>query len=151
ASFTLGRATSGRIAFTPDGAIGVVAEEDGKLGVFRLADDGTPSVVAAAFHGSFYAGAVTMSARGDRVYVVDPNTQPNGGGIHAVDLACDGTPSDAGLVIAARSPGAIGFVNADHAVIAGLELPGTAAGTDATVVDLSTAPPTLSGAADAFG
>src|SRR5665647_445189 len=40
--FTMGRAVTGTIAFTPDGEVGIAALDNGKLGVFRLAPDGTP-------------------------------------------------------------------------------------------------------------
>jgi hypothetical protein len=150
ADFALGRATGGRIAFTPDGEIGVVAEEDGRLGVFRIADDGTPAVVTSSFQGSFYAGSVVIDPSGDRAFVLDPDTVANGGGIYEVDLACDGTPSDGGLLLATGNPGGIGFLDASHAVVATRDIAGAAAGDDAVLLDLS-ATATLLGGVDAFG
>ncbi len=150
-TFTMGRATDGVMAFTPDGEIGVVAQEDGSLGVVQLASDGTPTVIAAAFTGSFYATGVAMAPSGDRVYVLDGNTRDNGGGIYAVDIACDGSVTDAGLVAAAKLPGGLAFVpGSDRAVVAASDFLTSTAGDSAHLVTLG-ATPTWIGGANAFG
>ncbi len=150
-TFTMGRATGGVMAFTPDGEIGAVSQEDGSLGVVKLASDGTPTVIAAAFTGSFYATGVAVAPSGDRVYVLDGNTRDNGGGIYAVDIACDGSVTDAGLVAAAKLPGGLAFVpGGDHAVVAAGDFLTSTAGDSAHLVTLGAAP-TWIGGANAFG
>jgi hypothetical protein len=112
-SFQLGRSTLGEIAFTPDGKVGLVAEEDGKLGVFRFDANGAPQVVDAAFDGGFYAGSVVVDPGGDVAYVLDDEWRNNGGGIYAVPLGCDGTPGTPHLVAAAKLPAGLAFLPGD--------------------------------------
>jgi len=145
-TFTLGRATTGTIAFTPDGEIGLVALEDGSLGVFQLAADGNATPIQ-AFAGSFYATRVVVDPRGDRAYVIDGNTRDNGGGIYLVTLGCDGTPADAGMIAAAKLPGGLAFAG-DRAVIAAADFLDSPAGQDVHVGALDPAARTIS--ADAF-
>ena len=147
--FVMGNAAEGVVQFTADGTIGMVPQSDGTLGVFSLADDGTPTVVAAAFKGGFYASQLVMA--GDHALVLDGDTLANGGGIYRVDIACDGTPIDRGMVVAASLPNAFAFVpGTDRAVIAATQLGASAAGSDAELVTWGDAP-TLLGASDAFG
>lgn len=83
--FTLGRALNDRIHFTPDGQVGLVAQDDGSIGVFRLppAGQGGPAqVVHAAYKGRFYAERLVLDERGEHAYVVDYDTLENGGGIY---------------------------------------------------------------------
>jgi hypothetical protein len=119
-TFTLGRATVGSIAFTPDGEVGLVAQEDGTVGVFRLVD-GVPEVVHAAFDGGFYASRVVIDPRGDRALVLDEQWRENGGGIYAVTIGCDGTLSAAGMVAPAKLAGAIAF-RGDRAIVAARDI-----------------------------
>ena len=46
-----------------------------------------------------FTSAEDPDADGKRLYVLDPNTTANGGGLHAIRLHCDGTLSDEGLVL----------------------------------------------------
>jgi hypothetical protein len=94
--FEMGRATDGRIAFTPDGAVGLVAQEDGTLGVFRFDPDGSVHVVHARFEGSFYASNVVVEPAGRWAYVLDANWRENGGGAYRVGIGCDGSLTDLG-------------------------------------------------------
>ncbi len=96
-TFTMGRSLN-EIVFTPDGEVGVVPQEDGTLGIFKFDSAGKLTVVNPAFKGSFYAAKVVMSKDGSRVFVLDRNTKENKGGVYEVRIACDGTPSDVGLV-----------------------------------------------------
>jgi hypothetical protein len=105
-TFEMGVALESNIAFTPDGAVALVAQDDGTVGVVRFEASG-PVVVHAAYKGSFYAGRVVMDPRGDRAYVLDTNTTSNKGGIYLVDIACDGSLTDRGLFLAAGSPSAM--------------------------------------------
>lgn len=115
--FTLGPTTDGRIAFTPDGAIGLVAEDDGSLGVFRFDASGAPVVVAAAQTGSYSATRVVMDPSGARAFILDDQTENNGGGIYSVAIACDGTLTDEGLLASARLPVTVLPIDGGEAVI----------------------------------
>jgi DNA-binding beta-propeller fold protein YncE len=147
--FTMGRAVTGTIAFTPDGEVGLAATDDGKLAVFTLDATGTPTVVHAEFAGSFYATRVIVDPRGDRAIVLDGNTRDNGGGIYAVTIGCDGTLTDRGMVAAAKLPGGIALAG-DHAVVAAGDVLGSTAGADVHLLDWTDTPSVLGGT-DAFG
>ena len=116
--FQLGTTTNGAIAFTPDGMVGVVAEDDGSLGVFRFDTSGAPHVVSASMTGSYYATGVVMDPSGARAYILDDQTVNNGGGIYSVTIGCDGSLHDDGILAAADLPAAIVPVAGANAVIA---------------------------------
>jgi DNA-binding beta-propeller fold protein YncE len=153
-----GRASYGNIAFTPDGQIGLVALSEigqavpgGKVGVFFLAPDGTPTVIDAGFSGDFYAGAVVMDPSGKRAYILDQETRNNGGGIHAVDIACDGHLTDKGLIAPAKLPGGL-VLDGDRAlVMAGDYGPDEVAGKDAHLLAWNPTAPTRTFGIDAYG
>lgn len=150
-TFEMGRASSGSIAFTPDGEVGLVALEDGKLGVFRLDAAGVPSVVHAAFEGSFYASRVVVEPRGDRALVLDGNWRENGGGIYRVTIGCDGTLTEIGLVAPAKLPAAIAFT-ADRAIVAATDIMDSAtAGHDVHLLRWADDAPAAIAGSDAFG
>lgn len=149
-TFELGNAFAGTIAFTPDGEVGLVAQEDGTVGVFRLDAAGTPTVVHAGFAGSFYASQVVVDPRGDRAWVIDSNTRENGGGLYLVTIGCDGALTDHGLVAPARLPHRL-VIDGDHAILAaGNILDGMTAGHDVQLVRWGDAPAHVAGV-DAFG
>lgn len=147
--FNMAVGVEGTIEFTADGKVGMIAQDDGSLGVFALADDGTPTVIDPQFKGGFYASQVVMA--GDHAFVLDGDTTGNGGGIYRVDIACDGTPTSKGLVAAANLPGAFAFLpGGDRAVIASTQFGTSAAGADAELVMWGDTP-TLVDDVDAFG
>jgi hypothetical protein len=149
-TFMMDRATMGTIAFTPDGEIGLVATEEGKLAVFRLDAQGMPTVVNAGFKGAFYASRVVVEPRGDRALVLDGNWRENGGGIYRVAIGCDGTLTELGMIAPAKLPAAIAFTN-DHAVVAATDImESNAAGYDVHLLGWGDAP-TVLGGSDAFG
>jgi hypothetical protein len=102
--FDMGRATSGNIAFTPDGEIGLVAQEDGSVGVFRVLASGDIEVLHAAFKEGFYASEVFMGPEGDRAFVMDGNWRENGGGIYTLKIGCDDSIKSEGLLVPAKLP-----------------------------------------------
>ena len=146
------RAPFGTITFTPDGEVGLVALDDGKLGVFRLDANGNPTVIDAGIKTSFYADDIVMAPSGDHAWVVDTNTRENGGGIYEIGIDCDGKITERGLIAAAKSPGGLGLIaNGTRAVVPAREiLTGSTAGDDVHLLDWS-ATPALVGGADAFG
>jgi hypothetical protein len=149
-TFTLGRSAEGQMAFTPDGKIGIVPDEDGDLGVVSFDDAMMPTVVQAKFHGPFYATTVAVEAGGDTALVLDYDTRDNGGGVYRVRIGCDGTLSDEGLVAAAQLPAAIGWLSDGiTALLATNQILKSPAHADADLLRFS--PPSLVGGADAFG
>ncbi|MCP4447296.1 MAG: hypothetical protein GY811_18405 [Myxococcales bacterium] len=102
--FEMGRATGGMVAFTPDGEIGLVAQEDGSLGVFRIGPSGDVTVLHEALTGDFYAGEVVIGEAGTDAFVLSENWRNNGGGVFRVSIGCDGSIEDEGLLAAAKLP-----------------------------------------------
>ncbi len=150
-TFEMGRTTIGTIVFTPDREIGLVAQEDGSLGVFRI-DRSYVTVVHRRFQGSFYAEQVVMDPGGFFAYVLDPNTRENGGGIYTVGIACDGTLTDHRLLLPARSPRKLVLVSGAEAVLAAADVGvSSPAGHDVHWMDMSANPPERVTGADAFG
>lgn len=107
ARFAMGRATGGVVAFTPDGRLGIAVQDDGSLGVFAIADDGEVRVIDGGFRGAFHADQVRIVGNGDRVLVLDAQWAESGGGVHQVEIGCDGTLVDRGRWIPARLPRAL--------------------------------------------
>jgi hypothetical protein len=156
ARFAMGRSTIGTIRFTADGRIGMVAQEDGTIGVFRLDAAGAVTVVHAAFAGDFYAEDVVIDPFGFRAYVVDPDWRENGGGIYRVAIGCDGTLTDGGLWVAAKSPHAFvlrggAAASPTRALLVAADVLASPAGDDVHWLDVSGATPVLLDGADAFG
>jgi DNA-binding beta-propeller fold protein YncE len=128
-TFALTTAAFEPIVFTPDGEVGLVAEDDGTVGVFKFDAAGAVSVVHAAFKGKFYANKIVIDPSGQRALIIDPNTEENGGGIHAVDIACDGTLTEKGKLVPAKTWSVFKFLSDTRAVVAG----GPGLGSPATV------------------
>lgn len=146
-TFTMGRAFVGEVAFTRDGRIGMAAQEDGTVGVFALDDAGVPTVLEAAFAGSFYAERVVVAPTGE-IYVLDTQWRENGGGIYQLEVDCDGHVMDKGLVAASKLPAALAFTAAGDWVLAAVDIASSPAGADVHVVkDGGT---TVAASADAF-
>lgn len=153
-TFQMGRTSFGSIQFTPDGKIGMVPQSDGTLGVFSLAADGTPTVVSAGFgKGMFYASRVVFDPTGAYAYVLDSDTVANKGGIYALSVACDGTPTLVGKIAMAGTPNGL-ILDGDKAYLAvgqgGLDAP---VSNEALVLHWpgGTQMPTVSASSDAFG
>jgi hypothetical protein len=152
ATFSLGVAVDGEIHFTPDGALGLVAQDDGSIGVFRL-DAGAPQVVHAAFKGKGYISRLVLSEDGQRVYGLSSQWRNVGGGIYSLRINCDGTLTDEGLLAASKLPYALARLAAPSAkaLVVAKDLLASKAGDDVHLVDLASTPPTLIAGARAFG
>jgi 6-phosphogluconolactonase (cycloisomerase 2 family) len=146
--FAMGRSNMGDIVFTPDGKLGLASQdEDGSLGVFEVAANGSVKVVHAKFKGGFYAARLVMHPSGDRVYVVDSQWATISGGIHAVRINCDGTLTDEGRVLEAKLPYVLLPVpGKGQYVTAAKDLLGSAAGDDAHLITLEPQPARLASA-----
>ena len=136
AFFQMGRLAFGRIVFTPDGEVGLAAQEDGSIGVFRFDRFGAVQVVHRAFTGAGYAGSLVMDPLGNRVYVLDNEWREWGGGIYSVRIGCDGRLKSEGLVAAAKRPAGMSILppprrgDAPRAVLAAADVLGSPAGND---------------------
>jgi hypothetical protein len=153
ARFEMGRAMGGEVVFTPDGQVGLVAQEDGSVGVFLASTDGTLEVVHEAFSGDFYASSVVVEPSGERAWIVDGNWVENGGGIYEVAIDCDdGTLGAPQLVVEAKLAGGLLLdpTVMDRAVLVAHEVPGAEVGDDAVMLAWGGEPAALGGA-DAFG
>ncbi len=148
-TFSMGRATGGVVAFTPDGEVGLVAQGDGTLGVFRVTGGGI-EVVHPAFAGSFYASSVVVAPSGDRAWVLDGNWRENGGGIYQVAIGCDGTLTEEGRVAEAKLPYALVPVEGGRYALASRDVLVSTPGDDVHLLSLD-GEPELFGGADAFG
>jgi hypothetical protein len=137
-TFSMGTGFEGAIVFTPDGSIGLAAQDDGSIGAFRLDATGAPTVVHAAFRDGFYAQRIVLSADGARAWVLDSNTGNNGGGVYELAIACDGTLTARGLVVPGGSANAMALLPTDptKGVLAARKAFDSAAGLDLHVVDL---------------
>jgi len=153
-SFEMGRAFWGSVEFARNGGVGIVVQDDGSLGVFRIELDGSITVVYTGYTDGLYAGSVHVAASGEYAYVLDPNWRNNGGGVFKVDIACDGTLTTTDLQIPSKlARGAVALDSPGHdryfvAAVDILDSPATL--TSAHIVDFAPTPAVLS-SADGFG
>jgi len=149
ALFAMHRAAFGAIAFTPDGKIGMVPQADGTVGVF-----GTDGQVIDPGFGMdmFYASRVVIDPGGAVAYVVDSDTQANGGGIYALRIGCDGKPSLIGKVAAASTPNGLVLDGTRAFVAAGQQVLDAPASNEAVMLhwDGTTSAPAVTASANAF-
>lgn len=138
--FSMGAALDSNIVFTPDGNVALVAQDDGSIGVVRFEPSG-PVVVHAAFTGPFYASAIVMEPTGARAYVLDADTADNGGGVYAVDIACDGSLTSRGLVVPGGTANQMAFVpSSTRAVLSAGAALDSPDGSDTHLVDFGGTP-----------
>jgi DNA-binding beta-propeller fold protein YncE len=109
-TFEMERAGYNPIVFTPDGKIGLVAHDNGSIGVFRFDSAGRPVVVESAFRGSFYGHSITVNPSGTRAYVVDRNSEAHNGGIYELVIGCDGRLTEKGRVVPGGNAHALAFM-----------------------------------------
>jgi hypothetical protein len=152
-SFDLGRSFLGQIAFTPDGEVGLVAQDDGTVGVFHIDSAGDVTVVHAAYDSGgddqFYADSVVVHPDGQRAFILNSQWRKYGGGIWEAYINCDGSLDDARQVAAARLPYALAFTDDSTAVVAAKDMLDTVADDTAYLLDLDA--PSVVASADAFG
>ncbi|MCB9598940.1 MAG: hypothetical protein H6722_29030 [Sandaracinus sp.] len=104
-TFSMGRAFDGEIAFSRDGFFGVVAQDDGTLGVFTIDAAGAVTVREIGRDGDAYAARVIADPNDARVFwVLDSQVRTNGGGVYRVELTCEGRVASETLALAAELP-----------------------------------------------
>lgn len=135
------------IAFTPDGEVGIVAQDDGTLGVFKFDANGKVVVVNAGFKGTFYAEHVVVSHDGTRAFVLDPDTKDNRGGVYEVKIGCDGNLQEVGLVVPGGKAHAMALIptEPDKAVLIAGGAFDSPAGDYSHKLDVKATPTRLSG------
>ena len=138
-TFAMGTALNSPIVFTPDGEIGLVAQDDGSVGVFRVDAAGKLTVLNAAFRQTFFADAVVMSPDGSRAYVIDPDTASNHGGVYELGIGCDGEITSRGIVVPGGTAHAMAFFPNDprRALLSGGAAFDSPSGQDAHVLDMA--------------
>jgi hypothetical protein len=149
-TFTMGRGAFGSIAFTPDGEVGMIAQEGGTLGVFTIDDAGQVTVVHEALGGDVYAMRVYADPNGEHAWILDGNTRENGGALYRATIGCDGALSDIMVVAPARLPSGVAFFEGRMIVAAANIADSMTDGHDVHLFDRAMPPARLSGA-DAFG
>ncbi len=115
--FHMGHTIGGQIVFTPDGEIGIVAQSDGSLGVFRLDESGMPTPLHSAFTGDFYASSVVMDPSGEFVWILDSQWREHGGGVYRARIGCDGRIGEVIRVVPAQLPYGMLFRANGHAML----------------------------------
>lgn len=135
--FQMGEADDTPIAFTANGAIGLAAQEDGTLGVFSLAADGTPTVIDPAWGSGdeFYLNSITLAPEGDHFLATNVNWPDSGGGLYRIDVDCEtGELSDPALVIETKNAWALVSLEAGRWAIGGTGADGVEGDVDVHVV-----------------
>lgn len=149
ARLTMGRATVGQVAFSPDGTLVIAATERGALAIYDVTHD---TVVDTAWDGGFSATSVTFDPSGEIAWVVDGNWPESGGGLWRVRIGCDtGIPSDPVRVLEAKNPAKFVQVDATTWALVGREIPGTSTGDDVAFVRVRGETVSVIGGADPFG
>jgi hypothetical protein len=147
AHFTMGRASSGTIVFTPDGELGFAVHDDGTIGVFRLDADGSPEVLNPAFAATGMASRLVVSPDGRWLYVLDTEFREVGGGVFRVEIGCeDDSLTDRGLFIPSKLPAAL-WTAGSSVLLASADVDGSSAGEDLHLLGSGESPARVSGVA----
>lgn len=114
-TFSMGRAVDGEILITPDGEVGVVRQEDGSLGVFKLdSKNQTATVIDPAYAGlqakvnpsqKRYFSTIAMAPDGSGIYASNASWRGVGGAIWFIPLDCStGLPGQEVQITEAKLP-----------------------------------------------
>jgi hypothetical protein len=151
-TFSLGsRASSGEIVFTPDGEVGLVALENGTVGVFTFDAAGQVQVIHPALQTAGYTTRVVMGLDGQRAYLLSAQWRNNGGGVYSVKINCDGSLTDEGLVAASKLPYTMALLEGQpRALVVADDILSSQAGHDVHLLGLGASWSVLAGV-DGFG
>ncbi len=147
-TFLMGKAAEAPIVFTADGEIGIVPQDDGSLGVFRIDESGSVDVVHAGYEGEFYASRVVMDPHGNAAWVLDSQWRESGGGLYRIEFDCDGRVVNETMVAPARLAYGMDFEADGTAIVAAKDILTTTLGPDVHRVDLEG--PTVEASAEVF-
>jgi hypothetical protein len=86
-SFLLGASTFGRVAWTRDGRVGAVVQDDGTLGLIS-AQDGVVGVFG-GFYQVFDTKSLTMDPNGQTLWILLADSAERGGGVAWLSLDCE--------------------------------------------------------------
>ena len=157
ATFEMGVATDGEIAFTPDGSIGVARQKDGSVGIFEVEASGAIRVIEASWTGGMgaqlYASSIQMSPEGDAFYLINKGWRNVGGSVWRVPLDCQtGEPGIAQLMFETKLAHAVAMhpENPDLLLLAAHDVLQVMDRHDLYAVDMSATPGTLAGQARVF-
>ena len=147
----LGRGYGGHGVFTPDGAVGLVAADDGSLSSLWVEGD-TISPVSTGWDGGLYAQGVAMHPSGEWAVVADPDWPESGGGLYRVEIDCEsGALLSATRFASGKNPGPPTRLPSDPDVfvLSAREVEGTPEGSTVHLVDATTGE--ILSSVDAFG
>jgi hypothetical protein len=147
--FEMRRAIYGEFTFTPDGKVGLLAQNDGTIGVVGF-DGMIPTVIHAAFTGDFYASRVALDATGEYAYIVDANFRNNGGGLFRSAIGCDGSLGAPERLVDSKLAEFMFVEDGGTALVVARDVADSAVGHDVHRVTL-TGTPAVSSGTDAFG
>lgn len=124
--FTLARASDGKIQFTPDGSVGYVRLDDGKIGAFRFLADGSIEVIHQAFQPSEYVSEVVIDPSGEYLYMITVGFRNVSGGIYRAKIDCKtGELTDEGLITPAKLAYGMEFVSETKAFVEAFDIADT--------------------------
>ncbi|MEZ4460551.1 MAG: hypothetical protein R3E66_12665 [bacterium] len=116
--FELGRAFDGKIQFTPDGEVGFVRLDDGKIGIFRILPNGDVEVIEQGFQASQYASSILIDPTGEYLYMINSGFRNVNGGVYRAKIDCKtGELTDEGLVAPAKLAYGMAFVSPEQAFV----------------------------------
>lgn len=124
--FTLARASGGKIQFTPDGTVGYVRLDDGKVGAFRLLADGSTEIIHQAFQPSEYVSQVVIDPSGEYLYMITVGFRNVSGGIYRAKIDCKtGELTDEGLITPAKLAYGMEFISKTKAYVEAFDIADT--------------------------
>ena len=150
ARLTAGRATTGRVQFTPDGSLALAAQADGTVVVFGIDEDGVVSVIEEGWDDDIYAGTLSVHPSGERAWLINESWPESGGGAFAVDIDCEtGALTRADETFVTKNANAMVHIAPDRALVAGRLVAGGPAADELSLVQLTDR--TALTSADPFG
>ena len=124
--FTLSRTSGGKIQFTPDGSVGYVRLDDGKIGAFRILADGSTEIVHQAFAASEYVSEIVIAPDGQYLYMLTVGFRNVSGGIYRAKIDCKtGELTDEGLMTPAKLAYGMEFVSPTRAFVESVDIADT--------------------------
>ncbi|MBL8617799.1 MAG: hypothetical protein JNM72_19475 [Deltaproteobacteria bacterium] len=135
---TAGRATAGRVHFTPDGSLALAAQSDGTVVVFGIDEDGVVRVIDEGWDDDIYAGTLSVHPSGERAWLVNESWPESGGGAFAVDIDCEtGALTRSDETFVTKNANAMVHIAPDRALVAGRLVAGGPAADELSLVQLT--------------